>query len=115
MKDILAAMEEYYKNYISQFSSHFTGCPPIRGNKTTFYLGGGAGYLSKTVTYGIMHGAEAVWTTAEIIDQTLPPKVRDMHKHHLDLQKGVSPHLLKCTLYRGSLCQMGAYCVKRYV
>ena len=115
MKDILAAMEEYYKNYISQFSSHFTGCPPTRGNKTTFYLGGGAGYLSKTVTYGIMHGAEAVRTTAEIIDQTLPPKVRDMHKHHLDLKKGVSPHLLKCTLYRGSLCQMGACCVKRYV
>ena len=115
MKDILAAMEEYYKNYISQFSSHFTGCPPTRGNKTTFYLGGGAGYLSKTVTYGIMHGAEAVRTTAEIIDQTLPPKVRDMHKHHLDFQKGVSPHLLKCTLYRGSLCQMGACCVKRYV
>ena len=115
MKDILAAMEEYYKNYISQFSSHFTGCPPTRGNKTTFYLGGGAGYLSKTVTYGIMHGAEAVRTTAEIIDQTLPPKVRDMHKHRLDFQKGVSPHLLKCTLYRGSLCQMGACCVKRYV
>ena len=35
MKDILVAMEEYNKNYISQFSSHFTGCPPTRGNKTT--------------------------------------------------------------------------------
>ena len=115
VKDILAAMEEYNKNYISQFSRFFTGCPPTRGNKTTFYLGGGAGYLSKTVTYGIMHGSDAVKTTSEIIDQTLPPRVRNEHKHHLDLRKGVSPHVMKCTLYRGSLCQMGACCVKRYV
>ena len=115
MKDILAAMEEYYKNYISQFSSHFTGYPPTKGNKTTFYLGGGAGYLSKTVTYGIMRGSDAVKTTSEIIDQTLPPRVRGEHKHHLDLRKGVSPHVMKCTLYKGSLCQMGACCVKRYV
>ena len=115
MKDILAAMEEYYKNYISQFSSHFTGYPPTKGNKTTFYLGGGAGYLSKTVTYGIMRGSDAVKTTSEIIDQTLPPRVRNEHKHHLDLRKGVSPHVMKCTLYKGSLCQMGACCVKRYV
>ena len=115
MKDILAAMEEYYKNYISQFSSHFTGYPPTKGNKTTFYLGGGAGYLSKTVTYGIMRGSDAVKTTSEIIDQTLPPSVRKEHKHHLYLRKGVSPHVMKCTLYKGSLCQMGACCVKRYV
>ena len=115
MKDILAAMEEYYKNYISQFSSHFTGYPPTKGNKTTFYLGGGAGYLSKTVTYGIMRGSDVVKTTSEIIDQTLPPRVRGEHKHHLDLRKGVSPHVMKCTLYKGSLCQMGACCVKRYV
>ena len=115
MKDILAAMEEYYKNYISQFSSHFTGYPPTKGNKTTFYLGGGAGYLSKTVTYGIMRGSDAVKTTSEIIDQTLPPRVRNEHKHHLDLRKGVSPHVMKCTLYKGSLCQLGACCVKRYV
>ena len=115
MKDILAAMEEYYKNYISQFSSHFTGYLPTKGNKTTFYLGGGAGYLSKTVTYGIMRGSDAVKTTSEIIDQTLPPRVRGEHKHHLDLRKGVSPHVMKCTLYKGSLCQMGACCVKRYV
>ena len=115
MKDILSAIEAYYRNYIAQFSRHFKAAPPTKGNSTTFYLGGGAGYLSKTVTYGIMQGTEAVRTTAEIIDQTLKPEVRDEHRHYLDIHKGVSPHILKCTLYRGNLCQMGACCVKRYV
>ena len=115
MKDILNAIREFNKNYIAQFTNHFQGAPATNGNSTTFYLGGGAGYLSKTVTYGVMHGDEAVKMTAEIIDQTLPEKVREKHKHYLDIRKGVSPHLLKCTLYQGKLCQMGACCVMKYV
>lgn len=115
MKDILNAIREFNKNYIAQFTNHFQGAPATNGNSTTFYLGGGVGYLSKTVTYGVMHGDEAVKMTAEIIDQTLPEKVREKHKHYLDIRKGVSPHLLKCTLYQGKLCQMGACCVMKYV
>ena len=115
MKDILNAIREFNKNYIAQFTNHFQGAPATNGNSTTFYLGGGAGYLSKTVTYGVMHGDEAVKMTAEIIDQTLPEKVREKHNHYLDIRKGVSPHLLKCTLYQGKLCQMGACCVMKYV
>ena len=114
IKDILDAIREFNKNYITQFTRHFQGAPATNGNSTTFYLGGGAGYLSKTVTYGVMQGDEAVRMTAEIIDQTLPEKVREKHKHYLDARKGVSPHLLKCTLYQGRLCQMGACCVMKY-
>ena len=115
IKDILDAIREFNKNYIEQFTKRFQGAPATNGNSTTFYLGGGAGYLSKTVTYGVLHGTEAVKMTAEIIDQTLPDKVREKHKHYLDARKGVSPHLLKCTLYQGRLCQMGACCVMKYV
>ena len=115
IKDILDAIREFNKNYIAEFTKHFKGAPATNGNSTTFYLGGGAGYLSKTVTYGIMYGEDAVRMTAEIIDQTLPEKVREKHKHYLDVRKGVSPHLLKCTLYQGRLCQMGACCVMKYV
>lgn len=115
IKDILDAISEFNKNYIAEFTKHFKGAPTTNGKSTTFYLGGGAGYLSKTVTYGIMHGEDAVRMTAEIIDQTLPEKVREKHKHYLDVRKGVSPHLLKCTLYQGRLCQMGACCVMKYV
>ena len=115
VKDILAAMEAFNKNYITQFSCKFEAEAPTRGNATTFYLGGGAGYLSKTVTYGIMHGPEAVRMTAEIIDVTLGDKARREHHHSRDPVTGVSPHTLKCTKYQGRLCQMGACCVKRYV
>ena len=115
MKDILAAMAEFNKNYMTQFTNHFKGAPPTRGNSTTFYLGGGVGYPSKTVTYGIMQGQEAVSMTANIIDQTLGDKARNEHKHYLDSKKGVSPHLLKCTMYQGKLYQMGVCCVKTYL
>ena len=114
MQDILGAMKSFYTNYVTKFASKFKGAPPTRGNSTTFYLGGGAGYLSKTVTYGILEGEDAVKTTAAIIDQTLPPQVKREHKHYLDVQTGVSPHRLKCTMYNGQLLQMGACCVKRY-
>lgn len=111
MKDILNAIREFNKNYMVQFTKHFHGAPATNGNSTTFYLGGGVGYPSKTVTYGIMNGDEAVKMTAEIIDQTLGNNERNKHKHYLDISKGVSPHMLKCTLYQGRLCQMGACCV----
>ena len=113
--DILAAMEAFNRNYILQFAGKFKAEAPTRGNATTFYLGGGAGYLSKTVTYGIMHGPEAVRVTAEIIDATLGDRARREHRHSRDPVTGVSPHTLKCTRYQGRLCQMGACCVKRYV
>ena len=51
MKDILNAIREFNKNYIAQFTNHFQGAPATNGNSTTFYLGGGAGYLSKTTKY----------------------------------------------------------------
>ena len=115
IKDILDAIREFNKNYMAEFTKHFQGAPATNGNSTTFYLGGGTGYVSKTVTYGIMHGADAVRMTAEIIDLTLSENARREHKHYLDVRKGVSPHMLKCTLYQGRLYQMGACCVMKYV
>ena len=114
MQSIMNAMKSFYKNYLASFADRFMGAPPTKGNSTTFFLGGGAGYLSKTVTYGILEGEDAVKTTAEIIDQTLPPQIKREHKHYLDVKAGVSPHRLKCTLYNGQLLQIGACCVKKY-
>ena len=66
IRDILDAIREFNKNYINQFTKHFHGAPATNGNSTTFYLGGGTGYISKTVTYGVMHGEEAVKMVADI-------------------------------------------------
>lgn len=114
-KDILNAIETFNKNYISQFTKKYQAAPSTRGNSTTFFLGGGTGYVSKTITYGILDGAKAVETVAKIINETLPPRVQREHGHHNDVKKNVSPHMLKCTRYNGKLLQMGACCVTKYI
>ena len=114
-KDILNAIETFNKNYISQFTKKYQAAPSTRGNSTTFFLGGGTGYVSKTITYGILDGAKAVETVAKVINETLPPRVQREHGHHNDVKKNVSPHMLKCTRYNGKLLQMGACCVTKYI
>ena len=114
-KDILEAIKAFNQNYITQFASKYAAAPATRGNSTTFFLGGGTGYASKTITYGILTGTEAVANVAKIINNTLPPRVQREHGHHNDARKGVSPHMLKCTRYNGRLCQMGACCITKYV
>lgn len=78
----------------------------IRGDGTV-YLGGGCGYAAKTFAYPLL-GRGGVETVGKIIDSTLPFRERDQHKHRLDRQKGVSPHMLKCTQYQKQLYEMGA-------
>ena len=73
----------------------------------TVYLGGGTGYFTKTVLYPLLGYKEGLRTASRILDQTLPPKIREKHGHNLDARKGVSPHMLKCTEYRGKRYQMG--------
>lgn len=70
-------------------------------------MGGGCGYAAKTFTYPLL-GRGGVETVSKIIDSTLPFRARDQHKHRLDRQKGVSPHMLKCTQYQKQLYEMGA-------
>ena len=82
---------------------------------TTFFLGGGTGYVSKTVTYGILSEKDAVDQVSRIINATLNNCTRQEHGHRNDVRKGVSPHILKCTKYKGRLMQMGACCVTKYL
>lgn len=72
----------------------------------TVYLGGGCGYATKTFTYPLL-GKNGVETVSRIIDATLRYQAQKQHKHRFDRQKGVSPHMLKCTQYRGKLYEMG--------
>lgn len=82
----------------------------IRGGGSV-YLGGGCGYATKTFAYPLL-GKSGVETVSRIIDSTLPGNVRNQHKHRLDRQKGVSPHMLKCTQYQGQIYEMGACSVE---
>ncbi|MBE6001501.1 MAG: type III-A CRISPR-associated RAMP protein Csm5 [Sarcina sp.] len=114
IRDILDAIKSFNMNYISQFTQNFPAAPATGGNSTTFFLGGGTGYVSKTITYGVMRGSKAVETVAKIINETLPHGVRQKHGHINDINQNVSPHMLKCTRYNGILVQMGACHVIRY-
>ena len=62
-------------------------------------LGGGAGYPSKTISYGLASGREAHFMVSHVINETLPERVRNLHGHNKDVSLGISPHMLKCTIY----------------
>ena len=70
----------------------------------TVYLGGGSGYATKTFTYPLLGQKPGVDLTSRIMNKITPT----VHGHRLDKQKGVSPHMLKCTQYRGKIYEMGA-------
>lgn len=115
MADIIAAIRMFNENYIKVFAGKFSTAPITRGKSTTFFLGGGTGYVSKTVIYGILNRADNVSTVSKIIDATLNDKERCQHGHYRDAKRGVSPHMIKCTRYKNQLMQMGACCVVQYV
>lgn len=101
---IQAAMifaQNYEKCFLKKFPLH-----EINGGGN-LYLGGGSGYVSKTVSYPLL-GENSVRRVSEIIDAAIAPKVRAQHKHYKDAVLGVSPHMLKCTQYDGKLYEMGA-------
>ena len=103
MEDILEALEYFQKICYAGFYKRFR-----RGSneESVVWLGGGAGFLSKTVLYPVF-GAEAYRITNSVFRATLPPKVYEEHKHRKDLDLKLSPHTCKCTRYRGELYDMG--------
>lgn len=99
------------------------------------YLGGGTGFLSKTMIYPAFADSQvdlkdlykdldigkdevqakyrdekiskAVEVTHRIFKRTLNEKVYYEHNHDIDLLDEVSPHTCKCTRYNGKLYNMG--------
>lgn len=68
-------------------------------------LGGGAGFVSKTILYNLAENREkALQMTAKIMNKQFPPN----HQHSKDVTfYKVSPHMLKTARYGGSNYQMG--------
>lgn len=101
--------KEYINNAILAFSNLVDNLFVEKFNKIeqypnpTVWLGGGSGYLSKTITYA-MYEEEGVKIVKNIFDNTGVP---EKHKHYLDLRLKVSPHILKITKYEGKQYQFG--------
>lgn len=88
------AYEYFYKKYGRGDNS-----------KGIVWLGGGAGFTSKTVIYQLF-SENAHSITNKILECTLGEKIYEMHNHDKYV-RDVSPHMCKCTMYSGNLYDVG--------
>lgn len=96
------AIKVFNQAYYDNFLSTFAGTDRIHDK--TVYIGGGVGYVSKTITYPLLGKNQGIDSTVEIFENTKVPR---NHKHDKDRVYGVSPHIVKCTNYVGERLQMG--------
>lgn len=100
------AVENFLNNYNEEFLLKFKEENPYYGN--VIYLGGGAGYHTKTVTSSLLKNEpDKVKIMGNIINNTVSKNMRDKHRHYDDHKLGVSPHMVKLTEYDGERVQMG--------
>lgn len=102
IEEIVAALKFFNKISNEFFYSKFH-----RGNMAddTVWLGGGTGFLSKTLLYPVF-GKRALGIADKTFQITLNG-LYHKHKHDTDKARGVSPHCCKCTRYNGKLYDMG--------
>ena len=107
VEDIMEAVQRFSERYQEAFLSKFTGNHTI--SDRTVFLGGGSGFVSKTMIYSLFEGREAVAVTKDIFEKTEAPSKNknEKDKHAKDMIYGVSPHILKCTRYQGKEYMMG--------
>lgn len=96
--DILQAVKLFAENYYTYFSSNFRGIKKPTSN--TVWLGGGAGYVSKTIMYNLF-GDDAYNIVSSVLNVTTK------HHHDKDKKKGISPVTVKLTKYNNTLCHYG--------
>lgn len=102
MDDIIEAAQVFQQVCNKYFYERFHRT--IKDENAVF-LGGGCGFLSKTVLYALF-GQEAVYIVDRIFKNTLGRQY-DVHKHHKDIGLKIAPHVCKCTKYKGELYDMG--------
>ncbi len=103
METILEALNEFQSDCYEYFYKRFGRGKDANG---IVWIGGGVGFLSKTILYSI-YGEDAVRVTDQVFRTTLSNKIYDQHKHQRDISLGIAPHVCKCTRYQGKLYDMG--------
>lgn len=102
IEDILEALDYFQQVSYRTFYSRFRRGSDMPG---TVWLGGGAGFLSKTILYPAFK-EQAVEIADTVFKNTLG-KNYEVHKHGQDRRKRLAPHVCKCTRYQGRLYDMG--------
>lgn len=107
VENIQASVKHFITQYYRNFSKQFVGLATPRINQ--IYLGGGVGFVSKTVVYPAFGREEGMEVAQKVFEKTKVPR---QHKHDRDGWYGASPHIIKCTKYRGEVLQMGLCALK---
>lgn len=102
IEDVMEALNYFQKICYDYFYVRFG-----RGRKEDgiIWLGGGCGFLSKTILYPLF-GNEAVKVIDGVYKNTLGPNYQK-HRHMKDMELRLAPHVCKCTKYNGELYDMG--------
>lgn len=111
VEQITEAIKLFATDYLNCFYKFFyKKNPDLQPPRVNYiWLGGGVGYVSKTVVYNLLNREDRLNTVAKIMQKT----VRDTrHGHDHDEEKGVSPHMLKCTKYKGKFYELGQCALK---
>lgn len=101
---LMEAVKIFYQRYEKAFQQYFPYKSVAPISDATVFLGGGSGFVSKTIIYDLFERKEGVRATKDIFRKTNVPRE---HKHDKDVALGVSPHVLKCTKLDGKKYMMG--------
>ena len=99
-------IEVFYNNYLSKFNNSFKIGKPS-DKKYTCFLGGGVGFVSKTIWYNVLEKREAVKKISKVLNMKFK-----QHKHRED--KEVSPRMIKCTEYKDVTYQFGVCFLSKF-
>lgn len=99
-EDLLNAIQYFFNNANKQYQKYGVLSP---NKKNVITVGGGAGYISKTILYNMYPDEMAIQIVSKILQASTPVR----HGHKKDTEKGVSPHTLKITKYGGRTYQFG--------
>jgi CRISPR-associated protein Csm5 len=101
--DIMAAVADFAKSFSDSFSLKFKGIKALP--EDSVILGGGSGFVSKTVIYPLLGYDRGLRTTKNILNTIFTQ--RGVSHHEKDVELGISPHILKSTHYEGKTVEMG--------
>lgn len=98
---LMQAINNFNQQYHDVFLSKFNHYKPGDRLDDSIYIGGGVGFISKTVVHNL-YERRAVQEIAGYLDNAFRK-----HKHSKDIEEGISPRAKKCTKIDGQVMEMG--------
>ncbi|HEX2937432.1 MAG TPA: type III-A CRISPR-associated RAMP protein Csm5 [Ruminiclostridium sp.] len=106
---ILEKLRYFYslqeKVFFSKFKESFQ-IDKTESNGCEIYLGGGVGFVSKTLLYPMFGYEKGLILTSELLQKQFQGIDKNCDHEH-DKERGVSPHMLKCTKFGGVFYRIG--------